>query len=158
MVIDKLWSGRFSESVDAEAEAFTASHSFDRRLVEQDILGSCAHAKMLLHCGILTKKECDSIISGLKTIWEEVKSNQFPWSNDHEDVHMNVEARLFDLIGVSGKKLHTARSRNDQIATDLRLYVRKAIGEIGQEIIALQTELINVAERENETIIPGLTH
>ena len=158
MVIDKLWGGRFSETVDDEVETFTASQSFDRRLVEQDILGSCAHAKMLLYCEIITKKECDSIISGLKKILNEVKNNQFPWSNDHEDVHMNVEARLIDLIGDSGKKLHTARSRNDQIATDLRLYMRKAISEIGEKIIALQTELMDVAERENGTIIPGLTH
>ena len=130
MKSDKLWGGRFSSATDAEAEIFTASQLVDRRLAEQDIAGSSAHARMLCHCGILTKDERDAIIFGLKTILEEVQTDCFPWSDEHEDVHMNIEARLIGLIGDVGKKLHTARSRNDQIATDLRLYVRLYIDRI----------------------------
>jgi argininosuccinate lyase len=113
---------------------------------------------MLCHCGILTEGERDAIIAGLKTILEEVQTNCFPWSDEHEDVHMNIEARLIGLIGDAGKKLHTARSRNDQIATDLRLYVRLYIDRINSSISAFQDVLIDAAEREADSVMPGLTH
>ena len=158
MATNKLWSGRFNSSTNAEVEVFTASQFFDRRLAEQDIRASSAHARMLHHCKLLTKKECDSIIEGLKNILEEVQTNHFRWSNEHEDVHMNIEARLIELIGDAGKKLHTGRSRNDQIATDLRLYVRNAIDQINGEISNLESVLIDIAEQETNTIMPGLTH
>ena len=158
MKSDKLWGGRFGSATDAEVETFTASHLFDRRLAEQDIAGSNAHARMLCHCGILTEDERDAIIAGLKTILEEVQADCFPWSDEHEDVHMNIEARLIGLIGDVGKKLHTARSRNDQIATDLRLYVRLYIDRINGSIRTLQEVLIDAAEREVDSVMPGLTH
>ena len=158
MTNKKLWSGRFSSTTDVEVEAFTASQLFDRRLAEQDIQASCAHARMLHHCKLLTKRECDYIVDGLEKILTEIKTENFLWSNEHEDVHMNIEARLIELIGDTGKKLHTARSRNDQIATDLRLYVRGTINQINGEITALQSVLIDIAEREASTIMPGLTH
>ena len=158
MKSDKLWGGRFGSTTDAEVETFTASQLFDRRLAEQDIAGSSAHARMLCHCGILSEDERDAIIAGLKTILEEVQTDCFPWSDEHEDVHMNIEARLIELIGDAGKKLHTARSRNDQIATDLRLYVRLYIDRINGSICTLQGVLIDAAEREVDSVMPGLTH
>ena len=158
MKSDKLWGGRFGSATDAAVETFTASQLFDRRLAEQDIVGSSAHARMLCHCGILTEDERDAIIAGLKTILEEVQADCFPWSDKHEDVHMNIEARLIGLIGDVGKKLHTARSRNDQIATDLRLYVRLYIDRINGSIRTLQEVLIDAAEREVDSVMPGLTH
>ena len=158
MKSDKLWGGRFGSATDAAVETFTASQLFDRRLAEQDIAGSNAHARMVCHCGILTEDERDAIIAGLQTILEEVQADCFPWSDEHEDVHMNIEARLIGLIGDVGKKLHTARSRNDQIATDLRLYVRTYIDHINDSISALQNGLIDAAEREATTVMPGFTH
>jgi argininosuccinate lyase len=158
MKSDKLWGGRFGSDTDAEVETFTASQLFDRRLAEQDIVGSSAHARMLCHCGILSEDERDAIITGLKTILEEVQTDCFPWSDKHEDVHMNIEARLIELIGDAGKKLHTARSRNDQIATDMRLYVRLYIDRINGSISVLQDALIDAAEREVDSVMPGLTH
>jgi argininosuccinate lyase len=158
MKSSKLWGGRFESATDTAVEMFTASQLFDRRLAEQDIAGSNAHARMLCHCGILSKDERDAIITGLETILDEIQTDRFPWSDEHEDVHMNIEARLIGLIGDVGKKLHTARSRNDQVATDLRLYVRKYIDRINESITTLQNVLIDSAEREADTVMPGLTH
>ncbi len=155
---DKLWGGRFTEPTDAFVEAFTASVTFDRRLYRQDIEGSIAHAKMLAHIGILSEEEKESIIEGLEKIRAEIEEDRFDWSVSREDVHMNIEARLTELIGDAGKKLHTGRSRNDQVATDIRLYLRDEIDAINAEIRRLQHGLLDLAEREAATIMPGFTH
>jgi argininosuccinate lyase len=155
---DKLSSARFTQATDAFVEIFTASVDFDQRLAQQDIQGSMAHASMLHKIGVLTTKEHADIIKGLKTISQEVSNGTFQWSIQQEDVHMNIEARLTDLIGIAGKKLHTGRSRNDQVATDIRLYLRSEINNIIGIIIRLQEALLDVAEREAETIMPGFTH
>ena len=158
MANEKPWGGRFTESTNAFVEAFTASVGFDRRLYRHDIQGSIAHASMLAHVGVLTKKERDAITKGLKTIEAEIERGEFAWSTSLEDVHMNIEARLTERIGDAGKKLHTGRSRNDQVATDLRLYLRDGIDAVRAELKRLQESLLQVAEREAETIMPGFTH
>ena len=155
---EKLWGGRFTEPTDAFVEAFTASVGFDRRLYRQDIAGSIAHARMLAHIGVLSENERDQIVKGLNTIEQEIERGDFEWSIALEDVHMNIEARLTALIGDAGKKLHTGRSRNDQVATDIRLYLRDEIDLILAEIRRLQQGLLQVAEREADTILPGFTH
>ena len=155
---DKLWGGRFTEPTDAFVEAFTASVTFDRRLYRQDIAGSIAHATMLAHIGILSEEEKARIIEGLEKIRAEIEEDRFDWSVAREDVHMNIEARLTELIGDAGKKLHTARSRNDQVATDIRLWLRDEIDHLLGELGRLQTALLDLAEREADTIMPGYTH
>ena len=155
---DKLSSARFSEATDAFVEVFTASVDFDQRMAQQDIQGSIAHATMLCKIGILTEKERDSIFQGLQQISEEIKRGEFQWSVQQEDVHMNIEARLTELIGIAGKKLHTGRSRNDQVATDIRLYMRTEINAIIAVIERLQIALLDLAEKEANTIMPGFTH
>ena len=155
---DKLSSARFSEATDAFVEIFTASVDFDQRMAQQDIEGSIAHASMLCKIGILTETERDSIFKGLQQISEEIERGEFQWSVQQEDVHMNIEARLTELIGMAGKKLHTGRSRNDQVATDIRLYMRSEINGILVIIERLQLALLNLAEREADTIMPGFTH
>ncbi len=153
-----LWGGRFSESTDAFVQAFTASVTFDQRMAFEDIQGSIAHATMLAHQGILTAEEADSILEGLRTIEQEIKDHRFEWSVAREDVHMNIESRLIDLIGDTGKKLHTGRSRNDQVATDIRLWLRGVIDQALGELTRLQHALIDLARRESDTIMPGFTH
>jgi argininosuccinate lyase len=155
---EKLSSARFAEATDAFVEVFTASVDFDQRMAAQDIQGSIAHATMLAHCGILTEQERDDIIRGLTQISEEIASGQFVWSIKQEDVHMNIEARLTDLIGIAGKKLHTGRSRNDQVATDIRLYLRSEIQHISAQLTRLQHAILNLAEQHFDTIMPGFTH
>ena len=155
---NQSWGGRFSEPVDAFVARFTASVEFDKRLYRHDIMGSIAHATMLAKAGVLTDAERDAIIDGLKQIQAEIEAGQFDWRVDLEDVHMNIEARLTDRIGVTGKKLHTGRSRNDQVATDIRLWLRDEIDIILAEITRLQQGLLEQAEREAETIMPGFTH
>lgn len=154
----KPWSGRFSEPTDTFVEEFTASIGFDRRLYSQDIRGSIAHARMLAKVGILTTEECSAIVEGLEAIKQDIQSGRFSWSVALEDVHMNIEAALTERIGPTGKKLHTGRSRNDQIATDIRLYLRDAIDVIASQLRRLQAALLDLAEREAETIMPGFTH
>ena len=154
----KLWAGRFNEPTDAFVEAFTASVEFDQRLAPQDIAGSIAHATMLAKQGILTEEERDSIIGGLETIRDRIASGDFPWSTELEDVHMNIEAELTRQIGNAGKKLHTGRSRNDQVATDIRLWLRDEIDIIIDGIRRLQQALLTLAEQEADTILPGFTH
>jgi argininosuccinate lyase len=154
----KPWAGRFTEATDAFVEAFTASVGFDRRLARHDIEGSIAHASMLARIGVLTDRECKTIVTGLEAILDEIERGDFFWSVELEDVHMNIEARLTDRIGEAGKKLHTGRSRNDQVATDVRLYLREEIGLILAEIRRLQTALLDLAEREADTLLPGFTH
>ncbi|WP_394752691.1 argininosuccinate lyase [Crenothrix sp.] len=155
---DKLSSARFAQATDAFVEVFTASVDFDKRMAEQDIQGSIAHATMLSACNIITKQECASIIEGLDRIRLEISSGQFVWSIKQEDVHMNIEARLTDLIGIAGKKLHTGRSRNDQVATDIRLYLRSEINCINAQLIRLQSAILDLAEQNADTIMPGFTH
>ena len=154
----KPWGGRFSEGTDAFVEAFTASVGFDRRLYRQDIAGSIAHARMLARIGVLTDAECMQVVTGLEDIREEIEAGRFEWSVALEDVHMNIEARLVARIGEAGKKLHTGRSRNDQVATDIRLYLREAIDALTAELDRLQVGLLDLAEREAETVMPGFTH
>ncbi|MBI3778113.1 MAG: argininosuccinate lyase [Gammaproteobacteria bacterium] len=158
MAKQKPWSGRFTEPTDAAVEAFTASVSFDRRLYVYDIMGSIAHAQMLAKVGVLTKKECDAIVRGLKEIEAEIDAGKFDWSVALEDVHMNIEARLIERIGETGKKLHTGRSRNDQVATDLRLYLRDGIDVVAHALGQLQQAILDLAEREADTPAPGFTH
>ena len=155
---EKPWGGRFTESTDAFVEAFTASIGFDYRLYRQDIAGSIAHARMLAHVGIISEAEAAKIVDGLDTIRLDIEQGNFAWSVALEDVHMNIEARLIDRIGETGKKLHTGRSRNDQVATDLRLYLREEIDVLGSELTRLQAALLELAEREVDTILPGFTH
>ncbi|MBB3061040.1 argininosuccinate lyase [Microbulbifer rhizosphaerae] len=154
----KLWGGRFSEATDAFVERFTASVTFDQRMALEDIQGSLAHAQMLSEVGVLTTDEYRQIADGLKAIAAEIEAGEFLWSVQLEDVHMNIEARLTDRIGATGKKLHTGRSRNDQVATDIRLWLRGRIDQIAAELTRLQTGLVELAEREADTIMPGFTH
>ncbi|WP_148861477.1 argininosuccinate lyase [Marinobacter fonticola] len=155
---EKPWGGRFSEPTDAFVERFTASVGFDQRLYHHDITGSIAHATMLAKVGVLTEDERDQIIEGLKAVKAEIEAGEFQWSVSLEDVHMNVEKSLTDRIGITGKKLHTGRSRNDQVATDIRLYLRDEIDVIREELVRLRKGLLDLAEREAETIMPGFTH
>jgi argininosuccinate lyase len=154
----KPWGGRFSESTDAFVEAFTASVGFDQRLYHYDIQGSRAHARMLERVGVLSGTELESILTGLQQIEEDIEQGNFQWSVSLEDVHMNIESRLTALIGEAGKKLHTGRSRNDQVATDLRLYLRDQINVACVELQRLQSGLLDLAERESDTLLPGFTH
>ncbi|MDB5987667.1 MAG: argH [Nevskia sp.] len=154
----KLWGGRFAEGTDALVEAFTESVSFDQRLWRQDIAGSSAHARMLAKVGVLSGADADAIVAGLAAIHAEIEAGRFVWQQTLEDVHMNIEAALTARIGDAGKRLHTGRSRNDQVATDLRLYVRDAIDELVEVIGALATALLDLAEREADSIMPGFTH
>ncbi|HEB93350.1 MAG TPA: argininosuccinate lyase [Gammaproteobacteria bacterium] len=156
--VEKPWGGRFSEPTDVFVEAFTASVTFDKRLYAHDIKGSIAHASMLARVGVLTEAERDAIIDGLKAIEAEIERGEFDWSIAREDVHMNIEARLIERIGDVGKKLHTGRSRNDQVATDIRLYLRDELAAIISELTRLQAALVALAEAEADTIMPGFTH
>ena len=153
-----VWSGRFSEPVDELVQRYTASVTFDKRLAEFDIEGSLAHAEMLCAQKILSERDYADIRQGLSQIRDEIKSGQFDWQIGLEDVHMNIERRLTDLIGDAGKRLHTGRSRNDQVATDIRLYLRSAIDDINHLLRRLCHTLIEVAERHYGTILPGFTH
>ncbi len=154
----KLWGGRFQAPTDTFVEEFTASVRFDQRLYKQDIRGSKAHANMLAEAGVLTVGERDSICAALEAIEKEIEAGEFDWSVALEDVHMNIEARLTSLIGETGKKLHTGRSRNDQVATDIRLYLCDSIDDLTLAIDALLGILLNQAERYESTVMPGFTH
>ncbi|OUD13319.1 argininosuccinate lyase [Thioflexithrix psekupsensis] len=156
--VEKPWSGRFTEPTDVFVEAFTASVGFDQRLYAYDIQGSIAHAQMLAHVGVLTHEESAQIVQGLREIEQDIREGRWQWSIALEDVHMNIEHRLTEKIGLVGKKLHTGRSRNDQVATDIRLYLRDAIDEIGRELRRFLEQLAQLAETEAETILPGFTH
>lgn len=155
---EKPWGGRFSEPTDAFVEGFTASVLFDKRLYHHDVEGSIAHATMLAKVGVLTEMERDAIVQGLKEIRAEIERGEFQWSVKLEDVHMNIESALTARIGITGKKLHTGRSRNDQVATDVRLYLRDEIDTIAAELTRLQSGLIDLAAANNDTIMPGFTH
>ena len=154
----KLWGGRFSGETHKQVEAFTASIHFDRRLAPYDIAGSIAHARMLGKCGLLSKAEAEAIVLGLTEIGEEIAQGRFRYDVALEDIHTHVERRLIEKIGDAGGKLHTARSRNDQVALDLRLYLRDAIGKVQEQLRTLQGVLVQQAEVHLGTVMPGYTH
>ena len=155
---EKLWGGRFTEATDEFVEQFNASVSFDKRLYKQDILGSKVHAQMLARIGVLNSNDCEKLLKALDTIQVEIESGEFNWDTALEDVHMNIEARLTQLVGDAGKRIHTGRSRNDQVITDVRLYLRDEIDNIDALLEKLQQSVLVLAEREAETIMPGFTH
>ena len=155
---NQAWGGRFNEPVDTFVARFTASVGFDHRLAQQDIQGSLAHAKMLASAGVLTVEELELINSGLQQITAEIEAGTFAWSTALEDVHMKIEAALTERIGIVGKKLHTGRSRNDQVATDIRLWLRDQIDAIKPLFAKLQEGMITLAAAEADTIMPGFTH
>ena len=152
------WSGRFNEPVTELVKRFTASIGFDQKLGLYDIEGSVAHAEMLAAQKIITQKDLKAIQSGLQSIQKEILAGTFKWSLDLEDVHLNIEKRLTDKIGEAGKKLHTGRSRNDQVATDLRLWLRETIDQTIQKIKPLQLSVVQLADKHQKTIMPGFTH
>jgi argininosuccinate lyase len=152
------WSGRFAEPVSLRVKRYTASVQFDRRLADADIAGSLAHARMLAAVGVLAQGDLAAIERGMDVIRGEIARGEFPWSQDFEDVHFNIEKRLTTLIGDAGKRLHTGRSRNDQVATDLRLWLRGAIDGLVAALAALRSAFIALAERHADTIMPGYTH
>ena len=152
------WSGRFGEPVSDRAKRYTASVDFDRRLAEADIAGSLAHARMLRAVGVLGSDDLEAVERGMQMIRGEIARGEFPWSRDLEDVHFNIEKRLTALVGDAGKRLHTGRSRNDQVATDLRLWLRAEIDALIAGLAALRRGFIDLAERHADTIMPGYTH
>ncbi|MEW6118673.1 MAG: argininosuccinate lyase [Pseudomonadota bacterium] len=155
---DGAWSGRFSEPVSEIVKRYTASIPFDYRLATFDIQGSLAHATMLHHVGVLSKDDLDAIRRGMAELLEDIRAGRFEWSLDREDVHLNIETALTAKIGDAGKRLHTGRSRNDQVATDIRLYLRDAIDRIVAGLRACQTALVDLAEAHADTVMPGFTH
>ncbi|KMZ69540.1 Argininosuccinate lyase [Zostera marina] len=155
---NKLWGGRFEKSVTDCVEKFSESVSFDKVLYKQDIIGSRAHATMLAHQGLMSESDRDAILRGLDEIQTQIEDDRFVWRTDREDVHMNIEAALTDLIGEPAKKLHTARSRNDQVVTDLRLWCRDAIHQMNACIKKLQVALVKLAMQNEGLIVPGYTH
>ncbi|MDH2917248.1 MAG: argininosuccinate lyase [Gallionella sp.] len=155
---NQTWSGRFNEPVAELVKRYTASVDFDKRLALFDIRGSLAHAQMLAHCGIISAQDLSDIQRGLAQIENEVINGDFVWQLDLEDVHLNIEKRLTTLVGDAGKRLHTGRSRNDQVATDIRLYLRSSIDDIITLLKALQTSLLDLAQPHTHTIMPGFTH
>ena len=154
----EAWSARFSEPMSALLKRYTASVAFDQRLAFVDIEGSLAHAEMLHHVGILSDVDHAAIVDGMGRIRHEIESGAFTWSIDLEDVHLNIERRLTELVGDAGKRLHTARSRNDQVATDMRLWLRGAIDLLRKRLVAVQVALLDLADGHAETILPGFTH
>ena len=157
-MVQKAWSGRFTAGTDRRVEQFTESISFDRRLFEHDIQGSTAHARMLERVGLLTSNECQQIVLGLSEIQAEMERGNFPFVLEREDVHMHIEAALIDKLGDVGRKLHTGRSRNDQVVTDLKLWTRDAVDRIDQALVRHQRALVAAALRHRNLIIPGYTH
>jgi argininosuccinate lyase len=155
---NQSWGGRFTQPTDEFVQFFNASIDFDKLLAPFDIAGSIAHATMLSECGIILPSEKDIIIKGLEQVLSEIESGDFKWSYELEDVHMNVEARLVEIVGDTGKKLHTGRSRNDQVATDIRLYLRDKIDNVINLITSLQSALVDLADKHTSSIMPGFTH
>ncbi|MBI5891980.1 MAG: argininosuccinate lyase [Nitrosomonadales bacterium] len=155
---NQTWSGRFNEPVAELVKRYTASVDFDKRLALFDIQGSLAHAQMLSNCKIIGPQDLDDIRRGLAQIENEIIGGDFEWQLDLEDVHLNIEKRLTALVGDAGKRLHTGRSRNDQVATDIRLYLRHAVDDIVVLLKALQTSLLDLAQHHTRTVMPGFTH
>ncbi len=154
----KPWGGRFRQSTDPKVEAFTSSLAIDRRLYRQDIAGSIAHCKTLQRAGVLTRREADKLIAGLTRIEREIGEGRFRFAAEHEDIHMAIEARLTELAGEIGGKLHTGRSRNDQVALDLRLYLREEVADLLARLRLFQESLLALARREISVVMPGYTH
>src|SRR5262249_27370215 len=157
-VSHKTWGGRFSGETDNRVEAFTESISFDRRLYRHDITASKAHARMLAEVGLLSRDEAERIAASLDVIAGEIERGEFAFSVQLEDIHTHVERALVERLGDLGRKLHTGRSRNDQVATDLKLWVRDALDEVDTRLHDLQAALLAAAEREHDLILPGYTH
>ncbi|UZP68710.1 argininosuccinate lyase [Desulfovibrio mangrovi] len=158
MAEKKMWGGRFRQKTAALVEEYTQSVSYDRLMYRQDIAGSKAHARMLARQGVISQDDADKIVSGLTQIQEEIESGAFVWRREMEDVHMNIESRLSELVGDAGKRLHTGRSRNDQVALDFRLYVSDAIREWQELVRSVIAELVRQAEQHVDTLLPGCTH
>ncbi len=154
----KLWGGRFSKQTNELVEAFNASIHFDKRLYNEDIRGSKAHATMLAKCGMISEEEAQQIINGLDEILKDIENDNFAFEQSLEDIHMNIESRLTERIGSAGAKLHTARSRNDQVALDMHIYIKKEIAEIAELLVKLQRALVHIATEQQQTIMPGYTH
>ncbi|MCX7426033.1 MAG: argininosuccinate lyase, partial [Planctomycetia bacterium] len=154
----KAWGGVFDVATDRRVEAFTESVSFDRRLYAQDVAGSIAHAQMLAKVGLVTDDECRQIEQALTEIRQEIEQGRFPFSVEHEDIHMHVERALVERIGDVGRKLHTGRSRNDQVSTDLRLWVRDAIDQIDERLVEVQRAFVGRCDADADCILPGYTH
>ena len=154
----KLWGGRFSKNTNELVDAFNASIDFDKRLYQEDIRGSIAHAGMLASCGIIPKEDAEKIIAGLKEILADIEAGNFSFDVALEDIHMNVEARLTERIGSAGARLHTARSRNDQVALDMHMYMKKEVVEIAELLLRFEEALLSVAKKHARTLMPGYTH
>ena len=155
---DKPWGGVFDQAMDHRVEKFTESVSFDRRLYAHDIRGSIAHANMLSKVGVLTDDERHQIVKGLEQIGDEIAAGRFQFRLDLEDIHMNVERTLTERIGDVGRKLHTGRSRNDQVVTDVKLWVRDALDTITERLLELQRAFVDAADRHPDLVLPGYTH
>ena len=156
--INPLWGGRFESGTDDLAQSFSASIDIDKRLFEVDIQGSIAYAEILNVANLINSSELKKIKKGLNKILNEIKHDKFNWDPSLEDVHMNIEARLVKIAGTAAKKIHTGRSRNDQVATDLRLFLKNQIDEILNLTILLQKSLLKKADENTDTLMPGLTH
>lgn len=154
----KLWGGRFSKNTNELVDAFNASIDFDKRLYHEDIRGSMAHARMLAKCGIIPAEDGEKIIAGLKDILADIEAGNFEFSVALEDIHMNVEARLTERIGSAGARLHTARSRNDQVALDMHMYMKREVTEIAELLLRFEEALLSVAKEHAKTLMPGYTH
>jgi argininosuccinate lyase len=157
-VAEKAWGGVFDEATDRRVEKFTESVSFDRRLYAHDITASIAHAQMLAQVGLLSSDECKQIEQSLGEIREEIEHERFPFVVELEDIHMHIERALIDRLGDVGRKLHTARSRNDQVSTDLRLWVRDAIDLVDGRLVELQRAFVGRADHDRDCILPAYTH
>ena len=154
----KLWGGRFSKNTNELVDAFNASIDFDKRLYHEDIRGSIAHANMLAKCGIIPAEDGEKIVAGLKDILADIEAGNFSFEVALEDIHMNVEARLTERIGQAGARLHTARSRNDQVALDMHMYMKREVAEIAELLINFEKALLTVAKKHDKTLMPGYTH
>ncbi len=155
---EKAWAGVFSEATDRRVEKFTESISFDRRLYAHDVRGSIAHAQMLAKVGLITPEECQQIVQTLEDIRQEIEHDRFPFDISLEDVHMHIERALIDRLGDVGRKLHTARSRNDQVSTDLRMWCRDSIDQLDRRLADLQRAFVDRAQSDRDVIMPGYTH
>ena len=155
---EKPWDGRFSEKTDQMVEAFTSSIAIDRRLYRHDIDGSIAHCRMLARSGIISEEEATQLVKGLDQIRDEIANEQFVFDDSLEDIHMHIESRLYDIVGNVARKLHTARSRNDQVALDARLYLREETRHIIHQLHALRNAFVEVAQSNIGTVMPGYTH
>ncbi|NLU43852.1 MAG: argininosuccinate lyase, partial [Acholeplasmataceae bacterium] len=154
----KLWGGRFSKNTNELVDAFNASIKFDKRLYHEDIRGSIAHANMLARTGIIPAADGKKIVQGLEQILADIEAGNFKFEVSLEDIHMNIESRLTAAIGSAGARLHTARSRNDQVALDMHMYMKREVTEIGELLLNFEEALLTVAKKHDKTLMPGYTH